>query len=166
MFHFSPQKAQGECQMDEAQMRESWHWRGAHTEMLLSLSRSMGWGKVEGEGLGGERCCVKVHVPQPRSPRKRPQNGEAWARNRQMRVWACLTWCGGGRGWLLSATRSRKLQCTCGVQRANVPLSPHPCYGLWLGLQDHTERVDLEGIPHLEESCLYINITGKASPRS
>lgn len=44
--------------------------------------------------------------------------------------------------------------------------SPHPCYGLWLGLKDHTEGVDLEGTPHLEESCLYINITGKASPRS
>ena len=40
----------------------------------------MGWEKGEGKGLGGERCCVKVYVPWPRSPRNSPLNGEAWAR--------------------------------------------------------------------------------------
>ena len=47
----------------------------------------------------------------------------------------------------------------------NSTVTPPPCHGLWLGLKDHTEDVDLEGTPHLEESCLYINITGTASPR-
>ena len=41
----------------------------------------MGWEKGEGEVLGGERCCVKIYVSWPRSPRNSPLNGEAWARN-------------------------------------------------------------------------------------